>query len=574
MNRVTNNCKWLCLIFSLIFHAQVIAEVTFEIKGVNSSAKDNIQLFLNELDPPKKIQDESYLLQITELSKEALLVLGYYQAQIQVTSSVQEDDLLVILNISAGLQTHITELNVRLTGEGKNNPQFEKLIEDLPLKLNTPLHHGKYETAKNRFKQVAQRLGYFDAKYEKSLVEVSTQNSSASVFLWFDTGPRYLFGDLVFSDELSAKKQILALQNFKKGDPFNTQLLTQFNTELSETGYFRSITILPDVQAKQGLFIPLNVIASMRPEDSFNIGIGYSTDEGVRGKFRWNRPWVNEYGHSIEGNLTASIPKQEASLTYKIPFKDPLYHYFSIQTGYKMENQNDTDTNQYLVGLNRHWHLSNDWMRTVFIRYDNESGRQGQQYFSTELIIPGISFSREQTQGGINATWGEKHLISLELSNELWYSSDDLLKIYGQSKFLRTYNGHQIVVSAELGAIYTDSIYNIPSSMRFFTGGDQTIRGYDYESIAPVDDLGYLVGGLYLTVLSFEYRFPIRDNWKIATFFDAGTATDDFSEPISISTGLGVVWASPVGPIRFYIAKPLTDTSGSVAFHFMIGPEL
>lgn len=574
MNKVANNCKWLCLIFSLMFHAQVMAEVIFEIKGANSSAENNIQLFLNELDPPKKIQDENYLQQITELSKEALLVLGYYQAQIQITTSAQEDDLLVILNVRAGQQTHITELNIRITGEGKNNPQFKKLIKNFPLKLNTPLHHGEYETAKNRFKQIAKRLGYFDAKYDKSLVEVSSKDSRASVFLWFDTGQRYLFGDLVFSNELSAKKQILALQNFKKGDPFDAQLLTHFNTEISETGYFRSITILPDVETKQGRFIPLNVIASMRPEDSFNIGLGYSTDEGVRGKFRWNRPWVNEYGHSIEGNLTASIPKQEASLTYKIPLKDPLYHYFSIQTGYKMENQNDTDTNQYLVGFNRHWRLSNGWMRTVFIRYDNESGRQGQQDFSTELIIPGISFSRGQIQGGINATWGDKYLISLEFSNEWWYSSDDLLKIYGRSKFLRTYHGHQIVASVELGAIFTDSIYNIPSSMRFFTGGDQTIRGYDYESIAPVDDLGYLVGGLYLTVLSFEYRFPIHDNWKIATFFDAGTATDDFSDQISTSTGLGVIWSSPVGPIRLYIAKPLTDTSNSLALHFMIGPEL
>ena len=46
----------------------------------------------------------------------------------------------------------------------------------------------------------------------------------------------------------------------------------------------------------------------------------------------------------------------------------------SVQSGYKMLDQNDTDTTQYLVGLNRHWKLDNDWMRTVFIRYDHEQG--------------------------------------------------------------------------------------------------------------------------------------------------------------------------------------------------------
>ena len=98
------------------------------------------------------------------------------------------------------------------------------------------------------------------------------------------------------------------------GDPFDARKLSEFNTDLSETGYFKSITILPIFTDKKGLKVPLQVIATMRPQDSFNAGLGYSTDEGVRGKFRWTRPWVNQYGHSIEGNLVASIPKQEASL--------------------------------------------------------------------------------------------------------------------------------------------------------------------------------------------------------------------------------------------------------------------
>jgi translocation and assembly module TamA len=302
--------------------------------------------------------------------------------------------------------------------------------------------------------------------------------------------------------------------------------------------------------------------------------LGFSTDEGVRGKFRWIRPWVNDYGHSIEGNLVASIPKQEASLIYKIPLADPLYDYLSIQTGYKMVNQNDTDTAEYIVSLNRHWRLENDWLRTLYLKYNYETGLQGQQDFTTQLILPGISFRRSRTRGGINATWGDKKLVFAEVSDNLWFSSDDLVKLYGQIKLLRSANGHQFLTYAEAGAIYADSIYNVPSSMRFFTGGDQSVRGYDYESIAPKDDQGYLRGGRYLTVASLEYRYPISENWKLALFTDAGTATDDFSEQISSSAGAGFVWASPVGPIRLYLAKPFTNQEISLAFHFIIGPEL
>ena len=153
-------------------------------------------------------------------------------------------------------------------------------------------------------------------------------------------------------------------------------------------------------------------------------------------------------------------------------------------------------------------------------------------------------------------------------------STDDVVKVYAQAKIIRTYNEHQFVASAEAGAIFADSITNVPSSMRFFTGGDQSIRGYDFEEVAPRDSLNDLIGGKYLATTSLEYRYPITQNWKFAVFSDVGTATDDFSEELSMSTGAGVVWASPVGPIRFYVAKPLTDTDDSYKIHLMIGPEL
>ncbi len=88
------------------------------------------------------------------------------------------------------------------------------------------------------------------------------------------------------------------------------------------------------------------------------------------------------------------MPKQEISATYKIPLEDTLYNYFSIQSGYKMLDQNDTNTTQYVLGFNRHRRLENNWLRTIYVRYDKESGTQGEQDFSTSLILPGISFSR------------------------------------------------------------------------------------------------------------------------------------------------------------------------------------
>jgi len=550
------------------------AEIEFDIEGIGGDEESNVEIYLNALEAPKYADNDDFLSEVEKSALSALTVFGYYQASIEIRVSGEKPTQTVNLVINTGPKTYITLSDIKITGEGASTSRFLTLLETFKLSEGIALQHSNYESAKSSLKSLARRYGYFDAKFEKSAVEVASLNNSASVFLWFDTGPRYQFGELVFNNELPADKFVISLKNFKTGDPFDARQLSEFNTDLSETGYFKSITILPEFNNKKGLTVPLNVSATMRPQDSFNAGLGYTTDEGIRGKLRWTRPWVNDYGHSIEGNLVASIPKQEASLTYKIPLEDPLYNYVSLQTGYKMLDQNDTDTTQYLVSVNRHWRLNNHWKRTIFLRYDHEQGVQGQQYFSTGLVIPGVSYSRTRSRGGINTTWGDKLMGSFEISNEWWLSSDDLVKVYGQSKIIRTYSGHQFVAFAEAGAIQTSSIYNVPSSMRFFTGGDQSIRGFDYESIAPEDDQGYLLGGKFLVVGSLEYRFPITENWKLALFTDIGTATDDFSEVTSSSVGTGVVWASPVGPIRFYVAKPMTNEVNSFAIHFMIGPEL
>jgi translocation and assembly module TamA len=561
-------------LLALFYSAYSIAKIEYNIEGLEANEKTNVESYLAALATPKQIDNDDYLTEVKKSTESALTVFGYYKSTVKVSVTGEERVQLVNITVDIGPQTIIAESDVKIFGEGRNTLFFTNLLDSFVLDKDSALMHANYESAKIGLKSIARRYGYFDAKFTKSSVEVTSLNNSAHVFLWFDTGPRYKFGDLIFTSSLPADKFVNSLQNFKAGDPFDARQLSEFNTDLSETGYFKSITILPVFNDRKGLKVPLQVIATMRPQDSFNAGLGFTTDEGIRGKFRWTRPWINQYGHSIEGSIVASIPKQEASLTYKIPLEDPLYNYMSVQSGYKMVNQNDTNTTQYLVSFNRHRQLDNDWIRTMFIRYDHEQGLQGQQEFRTTLVIPGISFSRTRTRGGINTTWGEKLLGAFEVSNEWWLSSDDFIKVYGQSKIIRTYNAHQFVAFVEVGAIQTSSIYNVPSSMRFFTGGDQSIRGFDYESIAPEDSKGYLFGGKYLAVASLEYRFSIAENWKLAFFTDIGTATDDFSEVTSSSAGTGVVWASPVGPIRFYIAKPITNEINSFAIHFMIGPEL
>ncbi|MGB5444238.1 MAG: autotransporter assembly complex family protein [Psychromonas sp.] len=570
--------KTVCLLLSLVVHSNLYAEVKFVIDGVNNNkVESNIEVFLKAMSQPKDANNQSYLNQVTSSTNQAVTALGYYQMQVEIEVAGKVGKQTVTLKVKLGEPTRISEMNLQLIGEGKDDPDFIKIVKNFPLKVNSILNHGRYEDGKSRLKKLAQRKGYFDSKFDKATIEVTSENNTAIANIWFNTGMRHQFGEMQIPDDLPAAKFIDALKKFKTGDPYDARILSKFNAEANETGYFKNIAIVPEIQNKQGLLIPLVVVAKMRPTDSFSAGLGVSTDEGVRGKFGWSRPWVNKYGHSLEADVVASLDEQEVSLTYNIPIDEPLYHYYSVQGGYKVVDSNDTDTTQYLFTVGRHKRLEDGWLRNIFISYDNESGTQGQEDFSAQLIMPGISFSRSRSQGGMNPTSGEALQFSVKVANEIWLASSDLINVYGKAKFLRTYDKHQFLSTTELGATFASSIDDIPSSIRYFTGGDQSIRGYSYESIAPEDEDGYLIGGRYLGVQSIEYRYPVAQNWKLATFIDAGTATNDFSDPISVGSGIGAVWSSPIGPIRFYLATPVNNSDTTIdqwKIHFMIGPEI
>jgi translocation and assembly module TamA len=124
----------------------------------------------------------------------------------------------------------------------------------------------------------------------------------------------------------------------------------------------------------------------------------------------------------------------------------------------------------------------------------------------------------------------------------------------------------------EAGMIVTDEFDKMPRSLRFFTGGDRSVRGYDYESLSPENEEGTLIGGKYLLAGSVEAMYPvIRDDWYLAAFVDSGNAYIDPEAELKTGAGLGVRWRSPVGMIRLDVAQPLDGSEGLPRLHLGLG---
>jgi len=127
----------------------------------------------------------------------------------------------------------------------------------------------------------------------------------------------------------------------------------------------------------------------------------------------------------------------------------------------------------------------------------------------------------------------------------------------------------------QYGAIHSNDYDRVPTSQRFFAGGDRSIRGFQFRDLSPRNSDDEAVGGRFLEVLSLEYNYRFLDRWSGALFADAGRAFNSFSAPYSVGVGAGIRWQSPVGPFRIDIATPVSeDNRDGVRVHISLGPDL
>jgi translocation and assembly module TamA len=575
------------LLFLLFLALFEVHGTEVEIKGIEDErVLKNIRAHIDSLDMPSagyqfRQYQESLLLKVAAATQ----VFGYYQAATvviapNVVSNSETKSKSWSLQIELGPITLVRQLSLKIEGEGAQDKEIQTLLSAFKLKQGKPLEHSIYENAKNELRSLALSRGYFDFEFEQSTIKVYESLNVADITLHIQSGLRYKFGDLRFGNDTRSKKLAKGLTPFKTGDLYQSSQLGLLNQRLKQTQYFRHVIVRPLVAEAIDSAVPIEVILTHKPRDNFDVGVGVSSDVGPRFTGKWKRPWVNESGHSVGAEVYVSTPEQYLAVDYKVPLEDATQNYLSYQAGYQAQNDNDTSSHKWSLSASRHWTVENsDWQRSAFLRLEQETFVQGlEPEQTTRLLTPGFTLSRLRSKGGLDINWGDKQTITTEFASESLFSDINMFRVTAASKWVRSYDAHRFSWRAELGGIVTNDFDQIPSSLRFFTGGDQSVRGFDYKTLSPfeldTDGESELTGGQYLAVASIEYSYPVAENWRAAAFVDAGNASDDLFKDTAIGIGFGAIWISPIGPVRLYLAKGKSNFGSTRYFHISMGPSL
>ncbi|MDP5255591.1 MULTISPECIES: autotransporter assembly complex family protein [unclassified Vibrio] len=552
------------------------AKVDFELAGVSGDIEKNIQAHLAAIKESEYNTSLRFRSRLTSSIEDALNALGYYQAEIEY--QISDDNSELTAQIQLGEPVLITTLDIVLTGEAENDEDFQTLLSETDLKVGQRLNHQDYQSLKSSLQSLAVQKGYFDAKFTQSKLAVSVKKNQAYIHLHYSSGIRYHFGQVSLSGSQIVDEKVFSLMPFKEGDPYDVNQLGLFNHNLSNTNWFSSIFVEPKLDnLGQQRDLPIDVNLAPQSQNQLETGLGYSTDVGVRGSLTWKKPWVTETGHSFSSSISLSDPEQAVTASYKIPLEDVLHRYYRIAYGLKHVDYEDTKSLESNLAFEHHWHPDQGWNRTLFVRYLVEDYEQADQDDIGHFVLPGVTFSRTRTKSdaGRMPLWGDKQSVTLEYGDSALFSETRVLRLQATTKWIRSIGqNHRGIVRLEGGANLTDEFTKLSPSLRFFAGGDNSIRGYDYESISPTDDDDDLIGGKFLATSTLEYQYRLTGNWWLATFYDYGDAFTDTPD-WNRGVGTGIRWASPIGPVRLDFAWGLdSDPGDRFNIHFSLGPDL
>ncbi len=499
---------------------------------------------------------------------------GHYRPTYTTSLEATADGWRAEYHVDPGPQTVIDDVTIRIDGPAADLPPLQAWRRNYPLAVGDPLVHAAHDDALRRLDGIAREHGLFEARFETRAIRVDPETGSARIDVHFDTGPRYRLGETTFQGSKLRPSFLERFRGYEPGEPFHTDTLLELQRDLSDTGYFRRVEVTP--MPSEDARAPIRVQLVDRPPTRYTAGFGYGTDTGPRVRGGIERRYLNRRGHRAGINTELSAIRQEVGAWYAIPLADPRHEALTTRLSHV---ESDTETSEQVrqkarIGLTR---LRGRWLRTLSVSAEREDYTIGSEEARSRLVLPGIAWQNLQRPARPGTRRHTRRLnLSLRGASEELASDASLLQVRaqaGESRPLDDAERHRLVGRLEMGATAVDDTADLPASLRFFTGGDRSIRGYRYHSLGPEDEHGDVIGGRHLAVLGLDYEYTVRGNLATAIFHDIGSAFGPGAPEFHQGAGTGLRWYLPVGALALDLARPL-ESGARWRIHLTLRAEL
>ena len=548
-----------------------------------NGAGDQRQLLEQQLDISRRRAEEG--LSIDEIEqlfsaapgqiRELLATEGYFSPAIRQEFNREANPPVARFAVDLGRRTTIDRVDIRFKGaiaEGPHTdqPRMERLRRRWALDPGDAFRQADWSAAKSNLLKALLTEDYPAAAIQHSEARIDPATGTATLTVEVDSGPFFTFGDLeVHGLERYTRDIIDALNPIHPGDAYSQEKLNELQARLDDTGYFRSSFAAVDVDPAHAERVPVRVDVVENQRRRLGLGIGFSTDSGARLQVKWlDRHFLN-HNWRLESELRLD---RITRLAGGDVYLQPLANGWLPSVGARFErtlNGGDQDdklrTGARIASPNKLDEKA--WALTYYA--DRE--RIGDSYLNNrQALVASFTYTKRRLDHPLTPRRG--YLASVELGTGVSgvLSEQNLLRAVVRATWLvplvQRWHG---LLRGQVGEVFGASRESVPEDLLFRAGGDQSVRGYGYNTLGPTLN-GVVVGGTVTAVVSGELIYQFTPQWGGAVFTDAGNASESWRDfQFKRGSGVGARWRSPIGPVNVDLAYG--HATHRPRLHFSIG---
>ncbi|MBT2748074.1 outer membrane protein assembly factor [Lysobacter sp. ISL-42] len=500
--------------------------------------------------------------------------------------------IAVIITVDKGEPVKVRRSDIAILGAGSDDRYLKQDLAAFRPGPGQVFDHAAYEASKIKISRRLAERGYFDADFSSRRVEVTRAEQAADVDLVWTSGQRYDMGPISFEQtpkRIIRDSLLERLVYWEQGSYYHQRKLDTFRESLARLDYFSSIDIEPQPENAVDGQIPVKVTLTPAKRSIYTSGLSYGTDSGAGVRLGVERRYVNDRGHKALAQIDFAQRRKTATLQYRIPAFAWLDGWYTFSLQGADEQTDYIDSRRIELVASRSGKINQRWTATVSLHglrerwayadEDDDDPATPVDYRTATFLYPslraeyidaddrlyprnGIS-ATGLLRGGLEAVGSDANFLQAQVTAR-WY------KGLGERS--------RLITRGELGHTFTDALVDLPPSLRFYAGGDRSIRGYEWREVGPripaiPGRKAFALGAKNVITGSVEFEQYFNESWGAAVFVDSGSAFDD-SPDMRTGVGVGVRWRSPVGPLRVDIARGLDHPDSGFQLYLNIGADL
>ena len=499
---------------------------------------------------------------------------GYYEARVTHDLEVDEEHQLVspTVIIEENAPVILRQLSIEVTDHPELQAELESLRKEFSLQPGQPFTEESYQQTETRIKDFFYDHGRAYVKIGRK-AQVFPEKREASVYYSVTAGPQAVFGETRIEGLEKVMPSVVSNElSYKPGEGFSGKALRESRRNLQELDLFSEIEVEPLTGDPSATVVPVVARVREKPPREIKIGIGYGTEDKLRGQIRWRDNNFFGGARQLEIGFKASFIARELDARFVQPHFLGQNNRFTANFGPRQFEESGYNLN--LTRLQPRLERKFSEQFSAFVGYRIEYDQLSQ--FSNAIFRVLKPFDKKgwlsawsmgalwnTTDDRNNPTRGSLYSLLLEQAGGPWNGSYDFYKLQGESRWFYPLAKKTVIASrVKLGLADTlDSDKEVPIFERFFAGGSSSVRGFERRRLGPRSPHDDPVGGRSLLEGSIELRQ--MELWKQlggVIFIDTGNVSlKAFDPPIAHlkwAAGFGFRYPTPIGPLRLDFGFP------------------